>query len=191
MAPPDRVCLGAIAGAFGVKGEVRLKSFCAEPASIADYGPLATEDGRSFTVTITRPLKGAFAARLSGVTDRDAAEALRGTRLYADRSRLPPPGEDEFYHADLIGLVVLDTGGATLGRVKAIHDHGAGDLLEVERGQGERASSLHPRHRSHRRPRRRPPDRRPAGGSVRGVMRLLPRGVNTWVGFTHGFESMT
>ncbi len=133
MAPPDRICLGAIAGAFGVKGEVRLKSFCAEPAAIADYGPLATEDGRSFTITITRPLKGAFAARLSGVTDRDAAEALRGTRLYADRARLPPTGEDEFYHADLIGLAVLDTGGAPLGTVKAVHDHGAGDLLEVER----------------------------------------------------------
>lgn len=133
MAPPDRVCLGAITGAFGVRGEVRLKSFCAEPAAIAGYGPLTTEDGRSFTVTITRHLKGAFAARLSGVTDRDAAEALRGTRLYTDRSRLPPPGEEEYYHADLIGLAVLDTGGATLGTVRAVHDHGAGDLLEVAR----------------------------------------------------------
>jgi 16S rRNA processing protein RimM len=82
VAAADRVCLGAVAGAFGVRGEVRLKSFCAAPSSIADYGPLETEDGsRSFEVTITRPLQGAFAARLSGVTDRDAAEALRGTRL--------------------------------------------------------------------------------------------------------------
>lgn len=130
----DRVCLGAIAGAFGVRGEVRLKSFCAEPAAISSYGPLATEDGsRSFTVTITRQLQGAFAARLSGIADREGAEALRGTRLYADRDRLPPPEEEEYYHADLIGLTVLDTGGATLGTVKAVHDHGAGDLLEIER----------------------------------------------------------
>lgn len=133
-----RVCLGAIAGAFGVKGEVRLKSFCAEPGAIAAYGPLATEDGsRSFTVTLVRPLKGAFAARLSGVEGREAAEALRGTRLYAARDRLPPPGEDEYYHADLIGLAVHDPGGARLGTVQAVHDHGAGDLLEVARpGRG-------------------------------------------------------
>ena len=130
-APPGTVLVGAIAGAFGVRGEVRLKSFCAEPAAIAGYGPLATEDGRRFELTITRPLKGGFAACLSGVSDPDVAEGLRGTRLYADRARLPPAGEDEFYHADLIGLVVLDTGGATLGHVTAVHDHGAGDLLEV------------------------------------------------------------
>lgn len=133
MAPADRICLGAVAGAFGVRGEVRLKSFCAEPAAIASYGALATEDGRSFTVTITRSLQGAFAARLSGVEDREAAEALKGVRLYASRDRLPPTEEDEFYHADLIGLAVLDTGGAVLGSVRAIHDHGAGDLLEIDR----------------------------------------------------------
>jgi 16S rRNA processing protein RimM len=134
MSPPGtRVCLGAVAGAHGVRGEVRLKSFCAEPEAIGAYGPLETEDGRSVTVTITRPLKGGFAARLSGIADREAAEALRGTRLYAPRDRLPPPAEDEFYHADLIGLAVLDTGGATLGTVRAIHDHGAGDLLEIDR----------------------------------------------------------
>jgi 16S rRNA processing protein RimM len=134
MPPSDRVCLGAVVGAFGVRGEVRLKSFCAEPAAIAAYGPLETEDGaRSFAVTITRPIQGAFAARLSGVADREAAEALRGTRLYAPRDRLPPTEEDEFYHADLIGLVVLDAGGAALGVVRAIHDHGAGDLLEIDR----------------------------------------------------------
>jgi 16S rRNA processing protein RimM len=138
MSPPEtRVCLGAVAGAFGVRGEVRLKSFCAEPQAIAGYGPLETEDGsRSFDLTITRSLQGAFAARLSGVADRDAAEALRGTRLYAPRDRLPPTGDDEFYHADLIGLAVLDAGGGALGRVRAVHDHGAGDLLEIERAGG-------------------------------------------------------
>ena len=128
----DRICVGAIAGAFGVRGEARIKSFCAEPDAIAGYGPLTTEDGaRESTLSITRPVKGGFAARLSGVTTREQAEALKGTRLYAPRERLPALAQDEFYHADLIGLTVLDTGGAEIGRVRAIHDHGAGDMLEV------------------------------------------------------------
>ena len=131
MPDPDLVCLGAIAGAFGVRGEARIKSFCADPAAIAGYAPLTTEDGRSFTLRITREIAGAFAARLSGVDTREQAEALRGTRLYAPRDRLPPAGEDEYYHADLIGLEVVDTGGAVLGRVRAIHDFGAGDVIEV------------------------------------------------------------
>jgi 16S rRNA processing protein RimM len=132
---PDRVCVGAIAGAFGVKGEVRLKSFCAEPRAIAAYGPLWSEDGaRSFTVTLGTAVAGGLAARLSGVPTREAAEALRGLRLYADRAALPPPGEDEFYHSDLIGMEVFDPGGASLGRVAAVLNHGAGDILEVRRG---------------------------------------------------------
>ena len=131
MAAPGLVCLGAIAGAWGVQGAVRLKSFCAEPAAIAGYGPLVSEDGRSFRLTLLKPLAGAFAARLEGVGTREAAEALKGTRLYAPRDRLPAPGEDEFYHADLIGLTVVDTGGAVLGRVRSVADHGAGDILEI------------------------------------------------------------
>lgn len=128
-----RVCLGAVAGAFGVRGEVRLKSFCAVPEDIAAYGPLESEDGaRRFEVHLVQAVKGGFAARLSGVPTRAAAEALRGARLYADRAVLPPPAEDEFYHSDLIGLEVRDTGGALLGRVRAVHDHGAGDLLEID-----------------------------------------------------------
>jgi 16S rRNA processing protein RimM len=130
-APPDHVCLGAIAGAFGVQGEVRLKSFCADPARIADYAPLVTEDGRNLSIRVLHPLKGALAARISGVDDRAAAEALRGTRLYVPRHRLPALEADEFYHADLIGLEVIDTGGARLGRVRAVLDHGAGDILEI------------------------------------------------------------
>ena len=134
----SRVCVGAIAGAFGVRGETRLKSFCAEPEAIATYGPLSTEDGsRQFTVRVTRPIKGALAARLAGVDTREQAEALRGTRLYVDRARLPALPDDEFYHADLIGLSVVDPGGAELGRVTAVHDHGAGDLLEVAPAAGE------------------------------------------------------
>jgi 16S rRNA processing protein RimM len=128
-----RTCVGAIAGAFGEQGEVRLKSLCAEPAAIAGYAPLMAEDGRSFGVRITRPITGAFAARLTGVESREQAEALKGTRLYVPRDRLPPLDEDEFYHADLVGLAVVDTGGAALGTVRAVLDHGAGDILEVAR----------------------------------------------------------
>ena len=130
------VCVGAIAGAFGVRGEVRLKSFCAEPEAIARYGPLETADGRRFELRLSRPVKGGFAARLSGVTTREEAEALKGTRLHAPRDRLPPLPEDEFYHADLVGLEVADPGGRVLGRVRAVHDHGAGDLLEIRDAQG-------------------------------------------------------
>lgn len=132
----ELTCVGAIAGAFGVHGEVRLKSFCAEPAAVADYAPLVTEDGRSFGVRIVRPIQGAFAVRLTGVATREEAEALKGTRLYAPRDRLPPLADDEFYHADLIGLAVVDTGGARLGTVRAILDHGAGDILEIARPGG-------------------------------------------------------
>lgn len=128
----ERVCVGAIAGAFGVQGEVRLKSFCAEPTDIATYGPLWTEKGgRSFSVRLTRPVTGGLGARLSGVETRDDAEALKGVTLWADRAALPSLPDDEFYHADLIGLEVVDTGGRILGRVRAIFDHGAGDILEI------------------------------------------------------------
>ena len=132
----DRVCVGAIAGAFGVRGEVRLKSFCTEPEAIATYGPLSTEDGRAFTLALGRPVTGGIAARLSGVETREQAEALRGQRLYVDRTRLPALPDDEFYHADLIGLEVRDAGGVVLGRVAAVLNHGAGDLLEVRRPGG-------------------------------------------------------
>src|SRR6056297_1806246 len=128
----DRVCVGAIAGSFGVKGEVRLKSFCADPQAIGTYGALSSEDGaRTWDVRLTRPVKAGFAARLSGVGDKDAADALRGTRLYVERDILPSLPDDEFYHADLIGLTVVDTGGEVLGTVKAVLNHGAGDLLEI------------------------------------------------------------
>lgn len=128
----DRVCVGAVAGAFGVKGEVRLKSFCADPEAIATYGPLSSEDGStSWEVRLTRPVKNGFAARLTGVATKDAADALRGMRLFAPRDRLPDLPDDEYYHADLINLVVQDSGGVELGRVRAVLNHGAGDLLEI------------------------------------------------------------
>lgn len=127
----EKICVGAIAGAFGVRGEVRLKSFCAVPSDIADYGALTTEDGRQLAVTLTRSVKNGFAARLSGVTNKEAADALKGARLYVPRDRLPGLPDDEFYHADLIGMAVFDTGGTRLGDVRDVHNHGASDLLEI------------------------------------------------------------
>lgn len=139
----DRVCVGAIAGAFGVKGEVRLKSFCAEPKDIASYGALWTEDGaHSYDIKLTRPVKNGFAARLTGVVSKETADELKGTRLYADRNALPSLPDDEFYHTDLIGLEVVDTGGTALGMVKAVLNHGAGDLLEIQLKGGAQTALL-------------------------------------------------
>lgn len=140
----DRVCVGAISGAFGVHGEVRLKSFCAQPEAIAAYAPLWTEDGRrSFTVKLTRGSGTGLTARLSGIQTKEEADALRGVELFADRNRLPHLPDDEFYHADLIGLEVLDTGGTILGQVRAVHNHGAGDILEIY-GPGRKTTLLVP-----------------------------------------------
>jgi len=126
------IVVGQIAGAFGVRGEVRLKSFCAAPEDIAIYTPLTCDNGRVLrVVVITGATQGALIARIEGISTKEEADALKGQRLSADRARLPRLPDDEFYHADLIGLTVVDTGGATLGRVKAVLNHGAGDLLEV------------------------------------------------------------
>lgn len=140
----EKVCVGAIAGAFGVRGEVRLKSFTAVPEDIAAYAPLETEDGaRSFSVKITRQIKNGLAARLSGITNKEAADALRGTQLFVPRHRLPSLPDDEFYHADLIGLQVTDTGGTPLGKVLSVHNNGADDLLEL-RAPGQKQTVLLP-----------------------------------------------
>ena len=142
--PTDLVCVGTISGAYGVRGEVRLKSFCAQPEAIAAYAPLSTEDGlRSFEVRLGQSIKGGFSARLSGIASKEDADGLKGTNLYAPRDRLPQLPDDEFYHTDLIGLEVVDTGGALLGRVKAVHNHGADDLLEIH-GPGLSSSVLVP-----------------------------------------------
>lgn len=126
------ICVGAIAGAFGVRGEVRLKSFTADPLDIADYAPLTSENGEmSFDVQVVGPIKNGLSVRLSGIDTREQAEALRGVRLCVPRTRLPALPDDEFYHADLIGLEVRDTGGTLLGTVKSVPNHGAGDLLEI------------------------------------------------------------
>lgn len=138
MADTSRICVGAFSGSFGVTGEVRLKSFCADPEAIAAYGPLYTEDGsRSFTLKITRTVAGGLGARVSGITTKEQADAMKGTSLYADRDRLPSLPDDEYYHTDLIGLEARDTGGVLLGTVGAVHNHGAGDLLEVIQSGGK------------------------------------------------------
>lgn len=134
----DRIIVGTLAGAFGVHGEVRLKSFCADPEAIADYTPLTAADGTKIAqIVITGRAGGAFTARLDGVTTKEQADALRGTELFAPRDQLPSLPDDEFYHADLIGLEVFDTAGDRIGTVRNVHDHGAGDLLEVQPPQGD------------------------------------------------------
>ncbi len=138
-----RICLGQIGAAHGVGGEVRLRSFTSDPAAIAGYGPLETEDGRIFQIESMRPAKDHFVARLSGIRDRDAAQALANTKLYVPRERLPETAEpDEFYHADLIGLAVVDPAGKNLGTVVAIHNFGAGDLIEVQESEGRPTEML-------------------------------------------------
>ncbi len=137
------ICVGAVMGAFGVRGEVRLKSFCAEPSAIETYSPLMTESGESYEVKLVRSVKGGFGARLSGIVDKEAADAMRGTRLYARREDLPHLPDDEYYHSDLIGLEVLDTGGARLGKVTAVLEFGAGDILEIN-GKGLKEAALLP-----------------------------------------------
>ncbi|MGB1034677.1 MAG: ribosome maturation factor RimM [Primorskyibacter sp.] len=141
---PDLVCVGAIAGAFGVRGDARIKSFCADPAAIADYAPLYDETGkREFSVKLIGKAKGAFTAKLGTVTSREMAEAMKGFRLYAPRERLPALPDDEFYHSDLIGMAVFDTGGGELGEVTSVQNHGASDLLEL-RVPGQSATVLLP-----------------------------------------------
>jgi 16S rRNA processing protein RimM len=139
-----QVCLGVIVGAKGLKGEVRIKSFTAEPADIAAYGPLASEDGkRRFTVKVAGVHSGAVIARLDGVTDRTAADRLKGVKLYVDRAALPETETGVYYHADLVGLRARLTTGEDLGPVVAVQNFGGGDILEVAR-PGEKETTMVP-----------------------------------------------
>lgn len=120
----------------GIKGEVRLKSFTADPLSVADYGLLEAEDGRAFEIASARPAAGSsspdmLVVRIKGVSDRNGAEALKGIRLSIPFDRLPPPDEGEYYHADLIGLAAVTEGGELLGTIVGVPNYGAGDLLEI------------------------------------------------------------
>jgi 16S rRNA processing protein RimM len=132
------ILLGRITGAHGIRGEVVVHSFAAVPEDIAAYGPLSDKTGeRSFVLKVVRMTpKGAVIARIAGIDDRNAAEALKGTELFVDRKKLPPPGEGEFYHTDLIGLAAVSQDGAPLGEVVGVHNFGAGDLIEIRLAAG-------------------------------------------------------
>ncbi len=129
----DLICVAAIGGAYGVHGDVRLKSFTTEVDALEDYAPLLTEDGAfEFTIDIIRDIKNGLAVRLSGIATKEQADALKGVKLFVPRERLPDTADDEYYYTDLVGLEVRDTGGNVLGSVKSVQNHGATDLLEVK-----------------------------------------------------------
>ena len=129
----ELICVGSIGGSYGVNRELRIKSFCAVAEDIETYSPLTREDGTgSYTIAIVRAVKGGFVIRMPEISTKEQADAMKGVQLYARRDQLPSLPDDEYYHSDLTGLQVLDTGGATLGTVKSVQNHGAGDLLEVQ-----------------------------------------------------------
>lgn len=139
MAEPHRILVGVIGAPHGVRGELRVKSYTAVPAAIGTYAPLTSQDGRrAFKMVRVRPLKDdMLVAAFEGVNSREAASALTNTRLYVDRAQLPEADEEEFYHADLVGLRVEGPDGAVLGHVVAIASFGAGDLLEIKPEAGD------------------------------------------------------
>jgi len=134
----SKVCVGQFAGSHGVRGLVKLRSFTGDPKAVAEYGPLTDESGtRRFRVALTGANKDLWLARVEGISTREQAQALTGVRLYVERSALPETeDEDEFYHADLIGLRAETADGEPFGIVKALYDFGAGDMLEIRRESG-------------------------------------------------------
>lgn len=140
MPSPARVCVAEIVAAHGIRGLVKLRSFTERPETVATYGPLSDDrGGPPIRLAIAGSAGAALLARIEGIGDRNGAEALVGRRLYADRAALPAPDEDEFYHADLVGLDAIRVDGKPLGRVRAVHDYGAGCFVEIdgETGKGE------------------------------------------------------
>jgi 16S rRNA processing protein RimM len=135
-AKDERVLLGEFGAAQGLKGEVRIRSFTADETAIASYNPLEDERGRAIEIESVRVTPKALIARVRGVTTREGAEALTGIKLYISRTRLPAREEEEWYHADLIGLAALDREGTSLGVIVAVHNFGAGDLLEMKPASG-------------------------------------------------------
>jgi 16S rRNA processing protein RimM len=132
------VLLAAVIGAQGLKGEVKAKLFTAAPDALPRYGALHTRDGRKLTITAFRPTKtGEAVIAFEGISDRNAAEALKGAELFVDRAALPQTDEDEFYHADLIGLEARDSQGRVLGKINALHNYGASDVIELTRPDGD------------------------------------------------------
>jgi 16S rRNA processing protein RimM len=133
----NRIVLATIGAAHGVKGEVRVKPFTADPMALAAYSRLAAEDGQSLEIERLRPAKAMLVVKFKGIDNRGAAERLNGMMLHTDRANLPPPAEDEFYHADLIGLEAVTEGGEPLGAVIGVHDFGAGNILEIAPSRGK------------------------------------------------------
>lgn len=129
--PKNPIQMAVIGAAHGIKGELRVKTFTGDPLALGDYGPLYARDGRAFEIVDIRSANTVVVVRFKGVNDRNAAEALNGTELFIDRSALPEADEDEFYHADLVGLAVRDDTGAAIGKVTAVQNFGGGDLLEI------------------------------------------------------------
>jgi len=136
---PGQLLVGVIGAPRGVKGEVRIKSHTGDPKAIGGLGPLTdAAERRIFAIERVSALKDdLLAVKLKGIETREAAAALTGVELYARRDQLPPPGEEEYYLADLVGLEAMTSGGASLGRVKAVVNYGAGDILEIAPGSGE------------------------------------------------------
>jgi 16S rRNA processing protein RimM len=131
------ICVARIGAAHGVRGAVKLWTFTEDPLAVKRYGPLATKDGaRSFEVATAREAKGHLVATLKGIATREEAERLNGLELYVAREKLPATDENEYYHADLIGLAAVTPANEPLGRVTAIHNFGAGDIIEIAPPQG-------------------------------------------------------
>jgi 16S rRNA processing protein RimM len=140
----QRVLLGHIAGAHGIRGAVLVRSYTAEPEAIADYGPLEDEAGRArYVLSVEGATAKGVICRVEGIGDRTRAEALKGVALYVARNRLPPPEEGEYYHSDLVGLHAVTVADSPLGVVVAVLNYGAGDILEV-RPPGASRTALYP-----------------------------------------------
>lgn len=137
MPSDDKVCIAKFGAAHGVRGEIRLWPFTEDPLAVASYGPLATKDGRQqFEIATVRAARDHLVARIKGVETRDAAEKLNGLELFVARASLPETGDDEYYHADLIGLAAVSRQGEALGRIIAVHNFGAGDIIEIAPANG-------------------------------------------------------
>lgn len=133
----DKLCVGVIVGAHGVRGDLRVKSFTAAPQDLVSYGALTDASGaRQFRMRVLGVARGLLRVHMDGVEDRNAADALAGIELYIPRDRLPAPEEDEFYHSDLVGLRAERPDGSFYGTVRALHDFGAGEIIEIALTQG-------------------------------------------------------
>jgi 16S rRNA processing protein RimM len=142
-ASDDYICLGVVIGAAGIKGEVKLKSFTQEPLGIGDYGPLFDETGtKTFKIKSLRATNKAIIAKFAGINDRNEAEALIRQELYVPRSALPEAEDDVWYYSDLVGLEARSPEGDVIGTVEAVHNFGAGDLLEIKLAGGQHTEML-------------------------------------------------